>query len=271
MANAMKRSATLTNTLAVKMNLSRFHSRARSRSCQALFSASASTSRSQYNYNLNQLQYRYLSTSTSTSPTSQPQSRVIIHNLPNDIKHVQLNRPDKLNALDLPMFQAIADAAKQIRSDPKVRAVILSGNGRAFCAGLDVMSILTPTFGNSDRHGNGSDNVDNGDNGGNGDNGWAKAKMETLLKRPSGYERKREHENEKESQLHNIDDGIHALYRKSKADAFGNLAQDIAFLWRNLPVPVIAVLDGCCFGGGLQLALGADVRYATSDCKLSGE
>ena len=65
-----------------------------------------------------------------------------------------------------------------------------------------------------------------------------------LLERPSGY---------------NVDE----------ARAIGNLAQDVSILWRELPVPVLAVLHGMCFGGGLQIALGADMRYSTPDCKLS--
>ncbi|ARU56253.1 enoyl-CoA hydratase [Oleiphilus messinensis] len=48
-----------------------------------------------------------------------------------------------------------------------------------------------------------------------------------------------------------------------------NLAQDVALVWRNLPVPVIAVTHGVCFGGALQIALGADFRYATPDCEFS--
>jgi enoyl-CoA hydratase/carnithine racemase len=90
--------------------------------------------------------------------------------------------------------------------------------------------------------------------------------------------------------------------------AVGNLAQDVAYLWRRLPVPVIAVLQGMCFGGGtsflncnffrvlfssftnvkyvvcshvltiilfpiqyqgMQIALGADMRFSTKDCRLS--
>lgn len=39
--------------------------------------------------------------------------------------------------------------------------------------------------------------------------------------------------------------------------------------WRDLPVPVIAAIHGSCFGGGIQLALGADIRIATPDAKLS--
>lgn len=38
---------------------------------------------------------------------------------------------------------------------------------------------------------------------------------------------------------------------------------------RQMPVPVIACLHGMCFGGGLQVALGADFRFSTPDCKLS--
>lgn len=48
-----------------------------------------------------------------------------------------------------------------------------------------------------------------------------------------------------------------------------NLFQEAAYCWRRLPVPVIAVLHGRCYGGGLQIALGADFRFATPDCELS--
>lgn len=48
-----------------------------------------------------------------------------------------------------------------------------------------------------------------------------------------------------------------------------NVFQRACWAWRELPVPVIAVLHGHCFGGGLQLALAADFRFATPDCELS--
>jgi enoyl-CoA hydratase/carnithine racemase len=48
-----------------------------------------------------------------------------------------------------------------------------------------------------------------------------------------------------------------------------NLFQRACWAWRELPVPVIAVLHGHCFGGGLQLALAADFRFATPGCELS--
>ncbi len=48
-----------------------------------------------------------------------------------------------------------------------------------------------------------------------------------------------------------------------------NRFQEVAWAWRQLPMPVIAVLHGRCYGGGLQIALGADFRIATPDCELS--
>jgi enoyl-CoA hydratase/carnithine racemase len=48
-----------------------------------------------------------------------------------------------------------------------------------------------------------------------------------------------------------------------------NLFQRCCWAWRQLPVPVIAVLHGYCYGGGLQLALAADFRITTPDCQLA--
>ncbi len=48
-----------------------------------------------------------------------------------------------------------------------------------------------------------------------------------------------------------------------------NIAQRVAWIWQEVPVPVIAALHGPCFGGGLQIALGADVRLAAPDTRLS--
>lgn len=48
-----------------------------------------------------------------------------------------------------------------------------------------------------------------------------------------------------------------------------NLYQEMCWAWRRLPVPVLAVLRGHCFGGGLQLALAADFRLTTPDCQFS--
>lgn len=149
----------------------------------------------------------------STSPTETKRVETTVDH--KGIARVVLSRPDKLNALDLPMFEAIAEEASSLKKDKSLRAVILSGAGRAFCTGLDVKTMLK---------------------------NHPKKTMNRLLERPSGY---------------------------STTSANANLAQDVGYLWRSLPVPVIASLHGMCFGGGMQIALGADFRFATPDCKLS--
>ena len=53
------------------------------------------------------------------------------------VADVRLNRPDKLNALDAGMFQALIDTSARLAEDNSVRVVVLSGEGRSFCAGLD--------------------------------------------------------------------------------------------------------------------------------------
>ncbi|MCL1050119.1 crotonase/enoyl-CoA hydratase family protein [Shewanella abyssi] len=62
-------------------------------------------------------------------------------------------------------------------------------------------------------------------------------------------------------------DAVKLLFKWLPGNA--NLAQRVSIGWRRLPVPVIAVLEGVCYGGGVQIALGADFRIAAPDCKLS--
>jgi enoyl-CoA hydratase/carnithine racemase len=65
------------------------------------------------------------------------------------VADVRLNRPDKLNALDLDMFDALVETGERLRDDRSVRAAVLSGEGRGFCAGLDVamFSVLADAAG----------------------------------------------------------------------------------------------------------------------------
>jgi enoyl-CoA hydratase/carnithine racemase len=56
------------------------------------------------------------------------------------IADVRLNRPEKMNALNQGMWKAITQAGEQLSDNREVRAVVLSGNGRCFCAGLDMAS-----------------------------------------------------------------------------------------------------------------------------------
>lgn len=125
------------------------------------------------------------------------------------VAYVTLNRAEKYNGLDLPMLHGLVEVAGRIEDDRSVRAVVLTGAGKAFCAGLDFASVAK-------------------------ESGIAKARaMLKLPGRPT------------------------------------NLFQQACWVWRELPVPVIAVLHGHCFGGGVQLALAADFRFATPDCELS--
>jgi len=48
-----------------------------------------------------------------------------------------------------------------------------------------------------------------------------------------------------------------------------NLAQRVSYNWRRIPAPVIMVIRGRCWGGGLQIALGGDFRYASPDASFS--
>ena len=115
------------------------------------------------------------------------------------IADVRLTRADKMNALDAAMFDAIAGAVANLSEMPGLRAVVLSGEGRAFCAGLDMTAMAA---------------------GGSGTG---------LLDRKYGE---------------------------------ANLAQQVAWGWHTLPVPVIAAIHGVAFGGGFQIMSGADIRVA---------
>lgn len=124
------------------------------------------------------------------------------------VARVQLSRPDKHNALDLAMFEALARTQRQLAGMQGLRAVVLSGAGVDFCTGLDVTSAM------HDRRG-----------------------MLRLLWKWLPWQ--------------------------------ANLAQRAGIGWRRLPTPVIAAIHGRCWGGGLQIALGADFRIASPDASLS--
>ncbi len=130
------------------------------------------------------------------------------------VAEVCLARPDKMNALDFAMFDGIAAAIDQLKADPGVRAVVLHGEGKAFCAGLDM------------------------------------GRMDKIASAGEG--------------------GFRDLRPRSHGTACTmNSAQYVAQGWRELAVPVIAAVHGVAFGGGLQVALGADVRLISADLKMS--
>lgn len=129
------------------------------------------------------------------------------------VVEVRLNRPEKHNALSQELFQALADAGERLAQHSGLRAVVLSGAGKSFCAGLDM--------GNFSRMASGEGaNVAGG----------------RLTPRTHGA---------------------------------ANLPQYTAMVWRDIPVPVIAAVHGVAFGGGLQVALGADLRFAAPGSRFS--
>jgi enoyl-CoA hydratase/carnithine racemase len=128
------------------------------------------------------------------------------------VADVRLNRPEKRNALDGAMFAGLVTAGERLRSEPGVRAVVLSGAGPDFCAGLDF--------------------------------GWFRAmrdgeRLSAQVDLPPGH---------------------------GPARAAGQRA---AYVWAEIPVPVIAAVTGNALGGGLQIALGADIRIVAPDARMS--
>lgn len=59
-----------------------------------------------------------------------------------NVAEVRLSRPEKHNALDFAMFEAIGEAIDELADDPSVRAVVLHGEGPSFCSGLDFPSFI---------------------------------------------------------------------------------------------------------------------------------
>jgi enoyl-CoA hydratase/carnithine racemase len=67
--------------------------------------------------------------------------RVTITMLDDGIADVRMNRPDKMNALDPAQWAALVEAIDRLKVTEGLRVVVLSGEGRAFCAGLDLASM----------------------------------------------------------------------------------------------------------------------------------
>jgi enoyl-CoA hydratase/carnithine racemase len=131
------------------------------------------------------------------------------------VADVRLNRPDKRNALDGAMFEGLAEVGEQLKTEPGVRAVVLSGEGSSFCAGLDFSSFQMMAGG--DRAAPAADS-------GPG---------------------------------------------KMKEGRITHLGQQVCWVWQEIPVPVIAAVHGHALGGGIQIALGADIRIVHPDTQMS--
>ena len=134
--------------------------------------------------------------------------RVAIEVGGNGVAQVRFTRGDKMNALDPAQFDAVIAAGEHVSALKGVRAVVLSGEGKAFCAGLDTASFAAA---------------------------------------PTGENR--------------------SLADRTHGNA--NRAQYAATVWRDCPAPVIAAVHGVCFGGGLQIASGADIRVVHPDTRMA--
>src|ERR1700731_5005918 len=132
------------------------------------------------------------------------------------VADVRLVRADKMNALDAAMFDALVATSERLADENGVRAVVLSGEGRSFCAGLDMGRFAAMKE--------------------QGGNGVAGGEARDLTMRTHGL---------------------------------ANFPQQAVWGWRQLPVPVIAAIQGVAFGGGFQLALGADMRFLSADARMS--
>ena len=82
--------------------------------------------------------------------TSSPSDDRILIEISGGIADVRLNRPDKLNALDPGMFEALVDAGERLARTTGLRAVVISGAGRGFCAGLDKDTFASMASGRRD-------------------------------------------------------------------------------------------------------------------------
>jgi enoyl-CoA hydratase/carnithine racemase len=143
--------------------------------------------------------------------TTDTAERVTV-SLAGGVADVRLNRPEKRNALDPAMFEALVTAGERLKTQPGLRAVVLSGAGPDFCAGLDFGSFQAMRAGR---------------------------RLSAAAKLPESA---------------------------GPAMAAGQRA---AYVWAEIPVPVIAAVHGNALGGGLQITLGADIRIVAPGARLS--
>ena len=140
-------------------------------------------------------------------------SDAVIVAIDSGVADVRINRPDKRNAVDSDVINGLQAAVERIAGDKSIRAVVLSGEGKGFCAGLDMASFGDMVSGDLTA------------------------------------------------------DGAASAYEDVNA-AGANFVQRLGWDWQELDVPVIAAVHGGAMGGGLNIALGADIRIMAPDARL---
>src|SRR5437868_3217718 len=68
-------------------------------------------------------------------------NQLVLYSVAGGVATITLNRPEKLNALNPPMREALVAALKEAERDPTVHVVVLKGIGRAFCVGVDLFDM----------------------------------------------------------------------------------------------------------------------------------
>src|SRR5207247_679969 len=87
-----------------------------------------------------------LTTSGDSHMPLAPQSFLYRHDRHTGVATITLNRPDRLNALTFDVYRELRDTFRTLDDEPGVRAVIITGTGRAFCSGGDVEDIIGALF-----------------------------------------------------------------------------------------------------------------------------
>jgi enoyl-CoA hydratase/carnithine racemase len=73
-----------------------------------------------------------------SAPATTVASDEVLYEASEHIATLTLNRPDRMNTISVPMLNQLTELLLTADRDPDVRCIILTGTGRAFCAGLDV-------------------------------------------------------------------------------------------------------------------------------------
>src|SRR5215831_4781876 len=77
---------------------------------------------------------------TATKPAADaPATPEVLYEVSEGIATITLNRPERMNTISGPMLKLLSELLLKANADPEVRCVILTGTGRAFCAGLDLV------------------------------------------------------------------------------------------------------------------------------------
>jgi enoyl-CoA hydratase len=124
----------------------------------------------------------------------------VLFDVENGVATLTFNRPDRLNALNAEMFRETAQVFDRVRKSPEIRALILTGQGRAFIAGADIKEL---------------------------------SESDVL-----------------------------------KARQISRIGQEVMAQMEDLPVPVLAAVNGFALGGGLEMAMACDFIYASAEAKF---